>query len=264
LAVVGLVNALTALTFAAVGFRLLGRPVLREDRLAMRALTVWWWCMGLVLVIQAALAFAGVQGLLAIPVFMAGRYLSGPLLALGSWGLCFHILYLATGRRALAVPLAVYFAAIAVAYDATVVLHPITALAPAAWEVTPTYAPPLQGEPLWTAVLAGVGLPLIAACFTYLALVRRLEARDQRRRVVLVSSGILLWVAAGLAAQLAGGPLARFFTITILGLLAALAVFLAYFPPAWLRRRDPPPRVDLRGGAGDGVILPSLPPETHK
>jgi hypothetical protein len=259
LAVVGLVNALTAATFAAVGTRLLGRAVPAEDRFAMRALTVWWWCMGLFLALQAALAFAGVLGLLAVPAFTAVRYLSGPLLATGSWGLCFHILYLATGRQGLAVLLGVYFAAVAVAYDASTFLHPIVALMPTAWEVTPAYSPPLQGDPLWTAVLAGVGLPLIAACLTYLGLVGKLEARAQKRRVVLVSSGILLWVATGLAAQLAGGPLARFFTITVLGLLAALAVFLAYFPPAWLGRRDPPPRLRV----GEEAIPPPPPPSSR-
>lgn len=243
LAAVGLVNAFTALVFGAVGVRLLRRPVLPEDRAAMRALTVWWWCMGLFLAIQAALALAAVEGHLGVPASMAARYAAGPLLATGSWGLCFHILYLATGRRGVALPVAAYFALVGIAYDATVALHPTVSLAPAAWEVTPTYAPPLEGDPLWTAVLAGVGLPLIAASLTYLSLVRKVSAREQKRRVVLVALGILLWVATGLAAQLAGGPLARFFTITVLGLLAAVAVFLAYFPPAWLRRRDalPPP-----------------------
>jgi hypothetical protein len=256
LAVVGLVNALTALTFAAVGLRLLRRPVLAEDRFAMRALTVWWWCLGLFLALQAALTLAAVQGTVSVPASTWVRYATGPLLAVGSWGLCFHILYLATGKRGVAPLLAAYFTLVALAYDAAAYLHPIVALAPAAWEVTPTYSPPLEGNPLWTAVLAGVGVPLLAACVAYLALAGKLDARDQKRRVVLVSCGILLWVGSGLAAQLAGGPLARFFTITVLGLLAALAVFLAYFPPAWLRRRDPPPRIRF----GEELRLPPLPP----
>jgi hypothetical protein len=256
LAVVGLVNALTAVTFAAVGLRLLRRHVPAEDRLAMRALTVWWWwCMGLFLAIQATLVFAAVQGILSVPAFMAARFVTGPLLAVGCWGLCFHILYLVTGRSSVVAPVAAYFALVAAAYDSVVYLHPATALVPTAWEVAAAYAPPVEGDPLWTAVLAGVGLPLIAACAAYLGLVRKLEARAQRRRVVLVASGILLWVASGLVAQLAGGPLARFFTITVLGLLAALVVFLAYFPPAWLRRRDGPPPRPL-----GGEPLPPLPP----
>jgi hypothetical protein len=238
LGVVGLVNAITAGTFAAVGIRLYHRPTRNEHLLAMRALVTWWGSMGIFLALQAFLVLVVVSGSLPVPLFQDARLVTGPLVALAAWGLSFHVLFLSTGRRGWALPLGVYFGLIGIAYDLVALLHPITSLEPTAWEVTGTTTPPLVGDPLWTFVLAGVGLPLIASCLTYLTLVRKLETREQRRRVLLVGTGILLWVASGLVAQLSGGPLARFFTITIMGLLASLAVFLAYFPPDWLRRRD--------------------------
>lgn len=238
LAIVAAVNALTAAVFVAAGMRVLDRRA--KDRLPLQAMASWWLAMGVFVALQALLAFAAVVGIVEIDAFTAGRFANGPLLALGVWGFCFHVIYLYTGRRGHAVPLAIYAVALAVAYDASVVLHPLSSVTPVAWEVTPAYDPPFTGEWLWPAVLAGVGLPLIAACIAYAAAIPRLERRDQKRRALLVSTGVFVWVAAGLVAQFFAGAMARFYTITVLGLLAAVLVYLAYFAPAAMQRGDAP------------------------
>ncbi|MFA5943758.1 MAG: hypothetical protein WC876_04745 [Candidatus Thermoplasmatota archaeon] len=256
LAVVGVVNMLTALAFGVVGARLLRRPVQQPDRLALQAIATWWLSMGLLVAIQAFEVFATTAGYTDLRVSTAARYANAVLLAVGGWGLCFHVLYLRTGNRAWALPLAPYYMLVAAGYLASVALHPLLRLEPTAYEVTGVYDPPLEGSTVWNLVVAGVGLPLIAVCVLYLLLSRKLERRDQKRRAVLASSGILVWVSAGLVAQLTGSPLADFITITLLGLMAAVLVLLAYFPPAWLSRNDPiGPYLEVRHEP------PPLPPE---
>ena len=236
---VGLVNALTALAFAAVGLRLARRDVEAPDRLAVRAIAAWWLCMGTLVGIQAVETLAWVAGLSDVRASSAARYANGALLGAGGWGLVFHVAYLRTGNRAWALRLAPYYLFVAAIYWVAITLHPLVRLEEAAYEVTGVNDPPLEGSTTWNVALASVGVPLIAACVVYLLLSRRLERRDQKRRAVLASSGILLWVAAGLTAQLTGSPLADFVTYTVFGLGAAVLVVLAYFPPTLLRRSDP-------------------------
>src|SRR5689334_15228457 len=100
LAVVGAVNALTALSFVSVGLRLARREVEPADRLAMRAITAWWLCMGGLVALQAIEVFAMVAGHPNLFASSATRFANAFLLALGGWGFCFHILYLRTGNRA--------------------------------------------------------------------------------------------------------------------------------------------------------------------
>ncbi len=239
LVVVGVVNLVTASAFAAVGARLARRKVEAPDRLAVGAIAAWWLCMGALVGIQGLEVLTSVAGWSDLAVSSAARYANGGLLAVGGWGLCFHVLYLRTGNHGWARWLIPYYAVVAAGYWASVALHPLVRLAPTAYEVTGVTDPPLEGSLVWNVVVAMVGLPLIAVCILYLVLARRLERRDQKRRARLASAGILAWVSAGLAAQLTGSPLADFLTITVLGLLAAVLVALAYFPPALLRRGDP-------------------------
>lgn len=240
LAFVSVVNAVTATSFLAAGVRLARRAVPATDRLAMRAAATWWLCMGGLLGLQALEALIAVGGNTNLDASMLIRYGNALLLAAGGWGLCFHVLYLRTGNRSWAWKLAPYFGVVAALYAASTALHPLVALENAGYELTGVHDPPLDGSALWQVVVLAVGLPLLAAAVAYLLMSRRLQRRDQKRRALLASTGILAWVGTGLVVQLVGGPRADFFTITVLGLVAAVLVALAYFPPPGLRHHDPP------------------------
>ncbi|HEX9815403.1 MAG TPA: hypothetical protein VGB18_00365 [Candidatus Thermoplasmatota archaeon] len=248
LAIVAAINALTATSFGAVAARLSRRSTGGGHALAVGALAAWWGCMSTLLGLQALEAALATIGVVSLGFSTGIRMLNGPLLATGSWGLCFHVLYLWTGRERIALYIAPFFALVGFSYIASVVLHPIVDLIPSSYELTAVYDPPLEGA-LWTFVLAAVGLPLIVATTFYLVLVRKLDQRDQRRRAMLASAGILLWVGSGLVIQLSGEPIADFVTYTAFGMLAAILVFLGYFPPGRLRAKDAPGNyVELRRG----------------
>lgn len=240
LAVMSVVNATTAASFLAAGVHLARRNVPTPDRLALRAAATWWLAMGGLVGLQALEAVVAVGGATSLQVSMAIRYANAILLAAGGWGLCFHVTYLRTGNPAWSRRLVPYFVVVAFLYAASAFLHPLVALEISGYELTGIHEPPLDGSLLWQIVVLAVGMPLLVASVGYLLLVRRLQRRDQKRRAVLASTGILLWVGAGLVVQLVGGPRADFVTITVLGLLAAILVALAYFPPVRLRRDDEP------------------------
>lgn len=237
---VGVVNLLTAASFGAVGMHLVRRKVPQADRLAVRAIATWWLSMGILVAIEGSEVLAASAGHIDLQASTIGRYANALLLATGGWGLCFHVLYLRTGRRGWALGLLPYYAAVALAYGASVVLYPLTGFETQGHQLVSQHEPVLEDSTLWTIVVAMVGLPLIIACVLYLVLSRHLVRRDQKRRAILASSGILAWVAAGAVSQVVAGDGADFFTLTVMGVLAALLVLLAYFPPAVLRRNDAP------------------------
>lgn len=238
LVAVGVADSVTAGVFVTVAWRLGQRQTAVTDRIGLQALQLWWLALGVFMAIQAFQTWAALADALSVPVFMAMWYLTGPVLGAASWGLSFHLLYIYTGKTRLALPLAAYFAVMAVLYDVIVHSHPAAAIELGAWEVAPVIDPPLSSDVVWSIVLAGIGLPLLVACGAYMRLVPRLDLPGQKRRAILVSTSIALWVLAGLIGQFIGGPFARFATVTGLGLLAALAVAVAYFG------RDEEPRVD--------------------
>lgn len=235
LALVGSVHLVTAAAFVAVGLRLRSRAVQAPLGLARDAFVVWW------LAFAAFLAGQGVVDLLAaagsLPLWVAATFRigSGPLLAVAAWGLAYHILFLWTGRRGLALPLGLYYAVAGVAYSAWLWAHRPVAVAVGDWSADVAYAEPVTG-PLWNAVLASIGLPLVLGAMGYLALAPLVHRRDQRYRIVLVGASLLVWVVAGYSAQVAAGEVARFVAIVVLGLFTAGSVLAAYFPPAPVRR----------------------------
>jgi hypothetical protein len=256
LAVVGAVNALTALSFLAVGVRLARREVEAGNRLALRAGATWWLCMGALVAMQAGEALAAVAGWTDLAASTMVRYANGLVLALGGWGLAFHVLYLRTGKNAWALRIAPYYVVVLLGYWAAIWLHPVVALVPADYELTSINDPPLEGSTLWNVVVALVGLPLIALCILYLRVSRGLTQRAQRRRARLASSGILVWVSAGVVAQVFGRALADFVTITVFGLVAAILVYLAYFPPDLLSKQDAAgPYVEVYSRLPDSELL---------
>lgn len=229
-----LVHLVTAASFVAVGRAVLRRHASPESRGAARAGAAWWWALGTYLAIQALLTLLAAVGRAAVPVFLAARVVTVPLLCLAVWGLTYHLVYLFTGNARAALPLALLYGAIAVAFY-------VASFSPMPGEVVVgPWVAELEGTgegPLYQAVYLGVGLPPILASLAYFSLLFRVKEPMQRYRVALLGGSILLWVGSGLVARLEGRGLAAFVTLVVVGLGAAVAVFLAYHPPRALARR---------------------------
>lgn len=246
LAAAGAVHLATAAAFVAVGRRFHALQVGDGARLARRAFVAWWWGFAAYLLGAGALDLLAAAGPRPLAAFVAFRAVAGPLLAAAAWGLAYHILYLWSGRQGWALPLAFYYGAAGATYTLLVLLsHPVGVTA-TAWSADVQYVVPPQG-PLWEAVLASIGLPLVLGSLAYLGLALKAHDRERRYRIVLVGGSLFLWVSAGFAAEVGGSDLMRFIAIVLLGLLSATAVTAAYYPPGVVRKW-------LDGGQGQHAV----------
>lgn len=233
------IHLLAAAAFVLVAWTLSRRKVTAGGKLPALAFVVWWSSLAAYMGIQAALQLSGALGEPPLGVFLAARVVTIPVLCASVWGLALHVLYLYTGSRRLAVPLAIFYGVVGVAFYVASFQPMPTGVAVGPWLVE------LEGTgqgPLYRAVYAAVGLPPIVGSLAYLTLARRAPLPSHRFRIVLVSVAILAWVGSGLAARLGQSDVAKFVTLSVFGLGAAAAVLLAYRPPpplaAWLARRD--------------------------
>lgn len=224
----------TAAAFLIVARRIHGRPVSPALRSPRTAFVLWWCAFAAYLAGQGALDLAAAAGATPLWAFAGFRLATGPLLGIAAAGLASYVLFLWSGRGWPTV-LAFYYGAAGALYSYSAWTHHPDHVEVTAWTAGVAYAQPLEG-PLLGTILASFGLPLVLGSLAYLGLALRVHGREQQYRIVLVGSSILLWVTSGFAAEMAGSVLARFIAIVLLGLLTAIAVLAAYFPPAPVRR----------------------------
>ncbi len=236
----GAVQAATGVSFLLVGTSLHQRKPTGAGLLAARCFVAWWWAMGTYMLLEGIALSLAAAGTAPFELLLALRLVAGPLIAAAAASLAFYIIFLFSGTRAWFAPLVVYYGLAAIAYDYSVLAHDPNGVVVASWHAGLSYAEPLAGDPLWTAVLASFGLPLIAGSIAYLTLLRRATSREQRYRIILVGASLLMWVSSGFAGQLGSSDFLRFFTLVVVGLATAGAVLAAYYPPrpvrAWLYR----------------------------
>lgn len=234
LALAGATRLATAAAFLVVARRFHARSVATAHRGPRDAFVLWWCAFAAYLAVQGGLDVAAAAGFTPLWPFAAFRLITGPLLGLAAWGLASYILYLWSGRG-WPTALAFYYGAAGAIYAMNAWLHAPDHVQVTAWTANAAYSKPMD-SPLLGAILASFGLPLVLGSLAYLALATRVHDREQRYRIVLVGSSLLLWVTSGFAAELAGSLLARFVAIVLLGLFTAGAVLAAYFPPGPVRR----------------------------
>ena len=224
-------SLVVGLAFLGVARAVSRRPGEGDRVLARRAHALWWAGLGTYLVLQSLLTFAGAFDRLTTEAYLVSRLVALPLLCLSTWGITFYMLYLYTGRRELAGPLALAYGAICMLFFWVTYSTP-QAVIVERWIVT------LRDDaPLYRLLYALVGLPPILASLAYLWLLRRTREPEQRYRIALTAGSILLYVGSGLVARLTANDALIFATLVGLGSLAAAASLAAYYPPAALRAR---------------------------
>lgn len=244
LAVAGSVSLVVGASFAAVGWAIGRRESGPTSHVALLSFAAWWAALAIYLVIQGGLTLLAAGSLVddvALGTwYAASRWVTIPVLCLGVWGLTSYLLFLYTGDRRVFAWVGGFYALVSVMFFAA---H-FSADGPVevqAWLVTVD-----DTGSLYRLVYLFVGLPPVGAAIAYLGLLRHVETRSQRYRIVLVAGSILAYVGSGLVARMAAGDLAIFVTLVLFGALAAAAGLLAYYPPPGLRRwlERTPPRED--------------------
>lgn len=229
-----------SVVYAIVAMLITRRPVDPDARLAQYGFAFWW--LGI-----AAL------GIVSIPSGLGWNVVESGLLAWRAWiyfvfgvvfvalaGLLYYLLYLYTGRRALWRSVVLFYALL-MAFTAYLVegFGPYVGTE----DGTTTVLFEQEHPPLLLLVLSlSLSLPPLAAALAYFLLLFRLEDRESRYRIMLVSGGLGAWFFYSVLATIF-----RFITDTqtsyvgnvvgqLFGLLAALLVLLAFAPPPSVRR----------------------------
>jgi hypothetical protein len=235
--VVGVASFLEVAVYLYIGVRLYHRPVTAETRVPALQFSLFW--VGL----AASTTLGGIESLIAVfrtpPLALAVtfEYYDIVIVAAALWGLISYLYFLYTGRNGI-LPVTLLYV-----LEFGLIVYYISASMPNGVSVSDgtvslTLLTPLTGPITDLAVLILV-VPEFVAGFAYLRLYFRSRDRTVRYRIALVSGGILGWFFLDLAdiASRSGGNLTWILVGSLLPIVAALVVLIAYYPPRYLRER---------------------------
>lgn len=228
LAVSGILAGAGAAAYLLLGFRLAGRAVQPEQSAAWRLYSVWWICVGTLLLVSSTAMLAASAGL-RDPVFYAVQaHLERLILCIGLWCVLGYFSYLHLGSTKLWVPLALFYAALWLQMSYQVILA-----GPPEAVFQPWARPRLVEADIPRAQQALVRLLVFVPPLVGIALNLRLARFSQpaaRRRLLAASAAIVVWfVIPGFAHFYPGEPLLQV-TSRITTLAAGIALLLVYRP----------------------------------
>lgn len=220
-----------------VGDRLAKREVSVDAEPALQLFATWWFALAGSQLVTGASELLAAAGMYHVGIHAGLSYVNLFLVVVGIYALLYYLIYVFKGEMP-------FFNTATLAYLGyyLVVLYLITmsnqiALDIGAWSVTLVSAEPLSG-PVVNAIVGALLVPPLVAVAGYLRLYRYVETRTQRYRVLVIGISIALWFGSTLLVHLAGVETATVWPLIskLVGLAAAIAVLVAYFPPSWIQR----------------------------
>lgn len=238
---INLVFAIITGTFCLFIALQLGKRSLKEDndRLAWNAFRVWWFGLGLTTALGALRALIVSAGVDSLIVYVWYGLITTFILCAALWGLLYYLVYLYTGNRALAWPLAIFY----IVFFIGLVIYSFFVLQPQSLSLengTATVNYSVEPTTLYTLVLGLIVLaPQLIASLAYFSLYFRLRDRIQKYRVLLVSGSVFVWFSSPLVALgLSISDAAWWMWVSrVISLLAVLFIYWAYYPPQFIQRR---------------------------
>jgi hypothetical protein len=225
--------------YAYVGWRLRRRAIsASESRLAWQFFTMWWYGLAASTLINGLINLMGAAGVTDLALYVSATFLNFQTSCLALLGLFYYLIYLFTGSNRWLKPLTIFYAfvyLILVYYvlrsePIDVILEP--------WGANLVYETPPGGLFIVLLLVLLFASPLFGALL-YFSLYFRVPDPTQKFRILLVSWSILIWFLipfVDVAAVLNGKDWWEIFS-RLLGLAAAWTTLVAYWPPAWLKRR---------------------------
>ena len=235
------VQWVTAALYLWVAHIVLDRRVEGNGRLANALFGVWWIALAiafiLIPILNVPTRVFGYRNLALAVTMLNALFI---LIVAAVWGLVYYLAYLYTGSRRIFWPITAFYVGLAF-----VLLFLIAWLQPIGFEVSGRLAyarEPLQGAP---AVLLGLLFsgPVVLAALAYGSLFFRVKEAGPRYRVGMVAGAFLFqfgWSMVSGILQLSrrypDSPTLAFVSSAI-GILAALAILMAFRPPRAIRER---------------------------
>ena len=238
LAAAGAIALVVGVSYVLVAWGLRRREGIRpESQRALGFFAVWWGALGVNIALAGALYVSAAFQTPPLWLQVTDSVVQRLLLAYSMIGLMAYLSFVATGRDRLKTWVVVYAAYFVFTLASLVYVQPVGVLV-TSWRTDLAFArDDLAIDPAINFAL--LILPPMAGAIAYLRLFRRAESPAQKFRIALVSASIMLWwILAVIAGQRAALGADSFqVTQRVLGLVTALAVLVAYRPPAFVRRR---------------------------
>jgi hypothetical protein len=233
--------------YAFIGFSL-GRKTFSDaaDAGAWRAFRYWWFGMAVNTVLNAVAILTLAAGVTALPLFVFFSVTSTLAASLALWGLLTYLLYVYTGNRARW--LSYFYIAFALFLFYSIYSFQPTGVTMGAWQTSIQYAhAPTGAFGFAYAVffLLLIALPPVIGSIGMFTLYFRIKERSAKYRALLVPLGIFALFGLAYLVPLAlfpfgvrTGDLAWWpYTIRIVGVVALVIIYWAYFPPSFIQDR---------------------------
>ncbi|MFA5944094.1 MAG: hypothetical protein WC876_06480 [Candidatus Thermoplasmatota archaeon] len=244
---IGLAIAST-IVYAAVGYQVGRRAGAPADRLAMRMFQAWWFGLA---GLSAFTPLVAILGLFDADTYGLMLILIQALLIIvfaAIAGLVYYLLYLYTGKRWVIGAVMVYFLVMIVWLEYILLAADIDGYGVPPDGGMKTFLT-ADGERIKTDPLQGlvfgllIAIPPILSAIAFFLLYFKTTMAEQKYRIAMISASLVVWFGSSLvgtitglsnnpstqeAWRLANGSVA---------LCASAAVYLAYKPPMWIRRR---------------------------
>ncbi|HEX9815532.1 MAG TPA: hypothetical protein VGB18_01015 [Candidatus Thermoplasmatota archaeon] len=236
-----LVAFVSAAAYGAVAWKLRKRaPTDSDDQWALGHFVLWWGATAGNILVAGLLYLAAAFDRINLALQLADSILQRVVLAASLWGLVTYLLYLVTGKRFGRLT-GVLYAAHAAFMVSILLRSGPNGVIVGAWRTDLSYASD-PGAVLDLVNFVLVILAPVAACIAYLVIAIRLPKgvqAEQRYRGLIVSTALIFWWTVAVVAGQRGSLDLEWLQLLnrALGLCAAVAIVLAYHPPAMLRRR---------------------------
>ena len=247
----------STIVYVAVGVVVGRRQVSRESLVANRAFQSWWYGLAVItlfnpimLVLDGLEAQTG-KSYFGVRLLLFQFVLIGIVLAIGA--LVYYLLYVWSGKTSVFWPVAGYHLLV-LAWLMYIVAegHP-TSYGPNCPSAGWCYEKDFSGTKASLYLSLSIILPILLSAFAYFALFFRVEGAAQRYRIAMVSGALIVWFGSSLASSLVPGTFetasgeVQQTTLNqwvywsqvvshVISLVASLVIFLAYRPPAFIRR----------------------------
>jgi hypothetical protein len=214
------------------------RPGSADSRMAWYLFVVWWYALAATTLSGAVLSLLGAFGIVGLPLFITVTLVNILAICVGLYGLVYYLLYLFTGSRRWLGPLTVFYLAYYILLVYYIEASNPISVALGRWRAALVYQNELRG-PFFLVVLLLLLFPQIIGGLAYFTLYFRVKSLTQKYRILLVSWSIIFWFVSGFLASISGLSQYDWWQIAsrLIGLVAALAIMLAYRPTASIKRR---------------------------
>ncbi len=239
---------LSGIVYAAVGYQVGRRPASPDARLAKRMFQAWWYGLAALSVFTPLVAIMTTLNLDSLDTMLVLVQILLIVIFAAIAGLVYYLLYLYTGRQWILGVAAGYFLVMVVWLEYILVAAQI-----ASWGVPPdggaktfldAAGQRMQTDPV-QGILFGllVAVPPLLSAAAFFLLYFKVNTPEQKYRIAVVAAALVVWFGVSLVGTLTG--LSRNLatreawqlTNSVVALCAAAAVYLAYKPPAWIRRK---------------------------